>query len=246
MSRTLKQLCDDALQEVGFSTPSTYVGNSDDTAQQMVRIFTSTGDALYKTSPPFSNLVAQDSITLADGTQTYNLASDFGHMLPETMWDTTDDRLTLGPVTNEEYAYETSWGVVNGLNLRWRIQGRTISAATDAQLFDVVFSTTIGSGEDGNVLTYRYVKQHWLYNGTTGQSVPSTDDDQIAFNDELFTKGLIWRFLRAKGFPWETQFQEYTNDLLQAQARNGGMRKVRFIRGNGVLGTVVPDRGFGS
>lgn len=237
MARTLKQLADAALEEIGFSKPSSYIGNTDETALQMVRIAQRQGDELSKESPPFNALVKEGTITLVTGTQEYSFPSDFRYIVPSTSWNQDSQRITIGPLTPSEFKHEEVWGTVSSINLQWRIRNGQLDFATD-----------ITSGENGETIVYDYVSSFWSVDGADGTTALERfqdDSDTQVFDEELFIRGLIWRFLKRKGFDWEGDFAQYERDLARVKARDGGLRDISMIP-RFHLGVHIPEDGFGS
>lgn len=233
---TLKQLCDSALEEIGFSKPSSYIGSSDKTALQMVRLAQAQGNQLATENPPWNDLIKEGTITLASGDQDYALPSDFRWIKPDSVWNQSDQHRTTGPLTSSEWQYLKNWGTVQGLFFEWRIRNS-----------EMEFIQTIGSSENGEVIVFDYVSKNWAIDGTddtTELAKFEADDDYTVFDDELFILGLKWRFLKQKGFNWEEDFSLYTRHLSQEKARDGGMRVVR-MGATMQLGVNIPQDGFG-
>lgn len=231
---TLKQLCDAAREEVGFSKPATYVGGDSD-GLQTYRLANRQGVSLLDEDTPWQALKTEATITLVAADQDYALATDFRYMIPSTTWDGTNERLALGPLTPMEWAFNQKSGIVFGLNWRWEIRGDQL-----------VLDQTVTSGDAGTVISYEYVSKYWVT--ATGDSDPSkasfsVDTDTQSFDDDLFIEGLIWRLKKSKGFDWEGDYLFYQNHLKEIKARDGGMRDIDMLN-KPSLSVNIPEGSF--
>jgi len=225
---TLLSIVQDATDEIGFPQPATVVGNAE--VNQMFRLLNREGESLSKWG--WQALREEDTFTLVTSTQTYALATDFRYIVPDTMWNRDNKRKVVEPLTSSEWQFFQGWSTVNGLNLRGRIRNSLIE-----------FEQTIVSGDNGKTIAYEYISTNWsLTSGSSAQQKFAADDDTSLLDDELLTLGLIWRFRKAKGLPFETDLAEYQKEVSQAKARDGGSRKLR-LGGDSVnhLGVNIPE-----
>lgn len=231
---TLKQLCDAARQELGWSRPSSYASSPDDDGLQTFRLANRQGRDLADQAHPWEELKTEGTITLVAGTQAYALPADFRYLIPGTVWDSTAERITQGPLTPAEWARSQNSGTIFGLNWRYEIRSG-----------DIVLDQTVAAGDAGTVISYEYVSSYWAKdsNGTAIIRF-SADTDTQRFDDDLFIEGLIWRLKKAKGFDWESDAALYQRQLDRILSRDGGMRNVIFAEPSG-LGVNVPERNFG-
>lgn len=232
---TLKQLCDAAREEIGFSKPGTYAGSSDPDGLQTHRLANRQGISLLDEHVYWEFLKKEGSITLIAADQDYALASDFRYLIPSTSWDGTNDRLAVGPLTPMEWAFNQKSGIVFGLSWRWEIRGG-----------EFVLDQTVTSADAGTVISYEYISKYWVT--ATGGSEPtkaafSVDTDTQSFDDDLFVEGLIWRLKRSKGFDWQEDFALYQNHLNKIKSRDGGMRDIDMLN-KPALSVNIPEGSF--
>ena len=231
---TLKQLCDAAREELGWSRPSAYAGTSDDDGLQTFRIANRQGRDLADQAHPWEELKTEGSITLVGGTQAYALPADFRYLVPSTMWDGDAERIALGPLTAEEWSRSQNSGDVFGLNWRYEIRSG-----------DVVFDQPVEAGDAGKVITFEYVSSYWAKSSAGTNKVRfDADSDTQRFDDDLFIEGMIWRLKRVKGFDWQDEFAMYQAQLNRILSRDGGMRDV-VMREPSYLGVNLPERDYG-
>jgi hypothetical protein len=231
---TLLTICQNAADDIGFPRPSTVIGNTDQNAQQLLRLANKEGKALSKA------LKREAVITLATADQDYALPSDFGWIIPTTAWNRDTNRRVLIPLTSSEWqlskGHESTWG----LNLRARII-----------VNQVVFDQPITAAENGQGVYYEYISSNWCQSADdppVTQSAWADDTDTARLDEELITLGVIWRFKKAKGLPdWRDDFLEHKNQKDKIIARDGGMRKLCFGESSSEssMGINVPDAGYG-
>lgn len=227
---TLLTIVQDAADEVGWDQPATVIGNSD--ADQFLRLLNREGEALSKWH--WEILVKEDTFTLATSDQDYALASDFRYIIPSTQWNRDNKRAIIW-LNSQEWQFFKGWTTVNGLNLRARIRNNEFE-----------FEQTILAADNGKTIAYEYVSKNWtLSAGASAQQKFAVDSDTSVLDEELLTLGLVWRFKKAKGMDWTVDYQDYKQEVLNAKARDGGSRILRFGRGPVQhLGVNTPEGNF--
>lgn len=233
---TLLEICQDAAYEIGFPAPSTIVGNTDATAQQLFRLANKEGEILSQATQ-WEVLVSEYTFTLVSGDQDYALPSDFRYIVPSTTWDRTSKRIVINPITSQYWQFLKGWTTINGLHLRARIRAGELE-----------FEQTIGSSDAGKTIAFEYLSDKWAQSdGGTAKNKFTLDTDIPRLDAEVITQGVVWRFEKAKGLDWEANYQEYMRLRSMQIARDGGSRIIRLDgkRGKGVIGFNVPDRDFG-
>lgn len=235
MSLTLAELCNAALEEVGFSTPSAYASGTDPDAKQVFRLANRQGFDLSQQPVVWEGLKTLETITLVAGTQAYDLPSDYRYMVPGTEWDQNNENRVLGPQSPRLWAEYEYGGDVFGLNWRYEIRNG-----------QVVFNQTVESGDAGTVISYDYVSKNWARDvSDTPIERFAMDTDYQVFDGDLFSEGLLWRWKKAKGFDWQEDFTFYTRHLESYKSRDGGMEDV-FFGERTFLGVNVPESGYGA
>jgi len=241
---SLLTMCQDAADEIGIVQPATIISNSDTVAKQLLALARKTTRTMARSEdPPFQSLIFEGTITLVDGTQTYALASDFWWMASDTMWDRTNDRVVLFPVTEKEWGYlkGTDLGV-SSLNKRARIVQNTVE-----------FYETIGAGDDGDVLNYSYCTNKIVDIGAGGTTkvdyTLDTDVPEFLYQHDqnLIGDGIVWRWKQARGLPWQAEATENAANIKRVAGREGVKRSVN-LRGRynrTLFGNVIPESGYG-
>lgn len=229
---TLKELCDAAREELGWTKPAGYANTTDDDGQQTFRLANRQGREMADKN--WEVLKTTDRLYLTEGQQSYPFPLDFRHLLYNTAWEDNTDRLVLGPLTPQEWAYNQNYGVVFGLNWRFEVSGGAL-----------VLDQAVTAADTGREINYRYISSYWAKNsGGTSILRFSADTDTQKLDDDLFIHGLIWRLKKAKGFDWEEDYQFYERELARIYARDGGMREVSFKQPESLM-VNVPDGNYG-
>lgn len=230
---SLNTICTNALRELsGFEIPSSFYDNSNLTARSCVALVSremKTLERMYR----WSALITTHTFTTTDGTATYAMPTDFRAFANLSQWDRTNSRALVGPASGAEWQW-LKGDVTAGATIdRWfRIEGRNIvihptpSVTGDTIAFDYYSKSTV-------------IKQLDSSNGVEWTS----DNDTSRLDEELLTVGLKWRFLQAKGLPYEPEYKEYESLIEEARADSGGSRMITL--GPRPVMTNLPDRGFG-
>jgi hypothetical protein len=97
----------------------------------------------------------------------------------------------------------------------------------------------------GDTIAFDYYSKNWLtlQSGGTGTTIAS-DNDTPRLDDAIITMGLKWRFLQAKGFPFEAEYREYETIKTEMLADNAGKGTICLGKPRIVL-TNLPDTGYG-
>ena len=235
---SLLTICQDAADACGFGRPTSIVNNSDTTARQLLALANQQGEQMSK-AKNWSVLVEEHTFVLSTSDQDYALPADFRWIVPQTTWDRDDDRIVLNPITGEEWQFLKAWSSVAGLNRRARIRAGQME-----------FEQTITAADNGKTIAFEYLSKYWADVAATGtpKAKFTIDTDISRIDEALFTLGLIWRFRRAKGLPYESELAEYQTQLDLTKAGDGGARRInmggqRFL---GVVDPNVPEAGYGS
>ena len=233
---SLLTIVQNAVDRIGFgATPDTVVGNTDKTAKQMLALVNQEGELLSRFQ--WEALVKEYTFPLATGDQDYATPAGFRYMIPDSVWSRDSKRPVRTPITSQEWQFYKGWSTVTGLTLRARIRNKELE-----------FDQTITSDDNGKTIAYEYVSSYWAEtSGGTAKENFTLDADVGILDEELLTLGLIWRFKKAKGLEWQSDYLDYKNHVSQAKARDGGSRSLNLgSRLSAGLGANIPEDGYGS
>ena len=233
---TVKTICQNALKEIsGFQVPSTIIDNNDETAVTALAVLRREGMRVRKFD--WVELIVEATITTVASQANYSKPTDFRKFANVTQWDRTNNFRMRGPTSPGEWQWLK--GSVTGESAtieRWfRIRGTEI----------LVHPTP---GTSGDTLAYEYYSQNWVTKASdsTKTDAPTADNDTVLLDEELLTLGVKWRFLKAKGIPWEAEYREYEDMLQTLLGENGVAGIVRLDQQSFAdRMTNVPEQGFG-
>lgn len=232
---SLLTIVQNAVNEIGFGdAPVTVVGNTDKTPTQMLSLLNREGESLSRYN--WEALVKEHTFTLTASDQDYATPAGFRYMIPDSIWNRDSKRPVRSPLTGQEWQFYKGWSTVTGLTLRARIRNKELE-----------FDQEITAADDGKIIAYEYVSSYWTEDsGGTGQGKFADDTDVAILDEELLTMGLIWRFRKAKGLEWESNYLDYKNEVNRAKARDGSSRTLNLNKyTNAGLGANIPEDGFG-
>ena len=215
---TLLTICQDAANEIGVPSPSAVIGSTDTTAIQLLAAANREGKNLV-TGYDWEVLVKEENHTaIANESQgkLSAIATDFERFSNNTMWNRTSDRKFYGPLNNTEW--QTLKGSVqSGITNYFRIRGGKL-------LMNPVPTV-------GDAIYFEYISEWWVDttgNGDANATRYAADANTTVLDENLITLGVIWRFLKQKGLPYDNQLQEYQIKLFEKQAKDGAKPIIRM------------------
>lgn len=191
---TLLEIITRVCDETGFaSRPTVVVGSSRPDDRRLLACANAAGRDLMK-AHEWGSLQTSATITTANGTADYSLASDYDRMISDTGWNRTKKMFLSGPDTPQVNRYlNDGWGVSASINQRFRIKGLTITIWPTPTAIE-----TLG---------YEYISNKWAqsYDDEENPTDPTPQLEFLAdtyttvFDPELMKKEIIWRFASGKG-----------------------------------------------
>ncbi len=235
---SLVTICTDALNSIGgFNVPSSFYANTDLTAKQCVALVNEAGKDLEK-NDRWSELLTEGSIATVSGTATYDKPTDFRAFGNMSQWDRTNMWRLTGPVPSLVWQWLKSGIVVASTNNRWfMVRGPYIT----------IHPTPTTTGDD---LRFDYYSKNWLTVQSTGLSASrwASDNDTALLDEDLLTADLKWRFLQAKGMPYEPEYKRWESlkeSLLSDNGARGVIDLGLPVPRNTGFGGNLPQTGFG-
>lgn len=218
----------------GFDVPTTFYGNSNLTATLCVALANREGKTLEK-ELRWQELVSEHTFNTSNGTATYALPTDFRAFANMAQWDRTNSWRMSGPTPSVVWQWLKSGISVASTSTKWfMVRGSLFTiyptpTATESIYFDYYSRKWITKQSDSSSLT------DW-----------SADLDTSKIDEDLITLGLKWRFLQAKGMPYEPEYREYESVKEHLREDNGGRGLISLSTPSfGGLGGNLPDTGFG-
>jgi hypothetical protein len=216
---TLLEIIQTATDELGLPRPVAVAASADIQSRQLYAAANAAGRALMR-AHPWASLQAVGTITTANGTVSYSLASDYDRMIQDTGWDRTNHWRMVGPDTPQANRELLESNLVQvGVNKRFRLKGTTVS----------IFPTP----STVETLVYEYVSNEWAASSAgVAQTSFLIDTDTSIFDPDLVKAEIKWRFMSAKGM---------FADGLKAEADDLRNLKIAGDLGGTVL-SMEPDR----
>ena len=232
---TLLTICQDAAKIIGITAPDAVTASTDTSVIQLEAAVTQEGRAQVR-KYKWEVLIKEGSHTTlaaeSQGAMT-TIASDFGRFSNNTLWNRTTDRKYYGPITGSEWQ-EIKAVVSGGITNYFRIRTGNL-----------LMNPTPTAGQSVN---FEYVSKNWV--DTSGGSTANADkfsgDSQTTVREEeLIVLGVVWRFLKLKGLPYEQQFMDYQTRLTEYTNQDGAKPILRMAGpSRAFLALNVPEGNF--
>jgi hypothetical protein len=211
---SLLTIVQNAARELGLTSPTAALSSTDAQIIQLVALAQREGKELMQDFN-WQALTTEKTfmaVALADQTTASAVPSDYDRMLNETFYNRTRKRPVFGPISPQEWQ-ETQAIVATTLTEAFRMRG------------DAILLTPTPTA--GDTYAYEYITNKWCESsGGTAQSAWADDTDVGILPENVIELGVIWRFLKAKGFDYSEAFRTYELAKLRAQAKDGGKRRI--------------------
>jgi hypothetical protein len=233
---TLATICSNALKEIGgFEVPASFFGNSNLTARQCVALSNRGGRTLER-ELRWTELIDTHTFTTTASTANYALPDDFRAFANMSQWDRTNQLAMVGPTSAGIWQWLQSGVGSDGASISrwWRIQGGQMH----------VYPTPTATGD---TLVFDYYSKNWINDTSLGVPGPewTADNDTPRIDEDLLTLDLKWRFLQARGMPYEPEYREFEAMKSEVITDNGGKSTINLGRAFPQLSNL-PDTNFGS
>lgn len=222
----------------GFNIPSSFYGNQDLTATLVVALADEAGQDLEK-EYRWQQLITEYTFTTTASTATYALPDGFRAFANMSQWDRTNLWRMTGPTPSFVYQWLKSGISVWASNNRW--------FAVRGNLFTIYPTPTT----TGDTIAFDYYSKNWVTKQLDGSftSAWTADNDTARLDEDVLAADLKWRFLQAKGMPFEPEYKRRESLVEALQADNGGRGMIDLGRPTPRTGLGygnLPDTGFGS
>lgn len=245
MAQTLLQMCQHVANAAGIGQPASIIGNSAETARQMLAAAQDQGESMVRASPDgWVDLVREHTFTTLATVAGYALPSDFKYLVDDTLWDRNNYWEMRGPLNPRQWqVYKSSvLGDTATTRRRWRLQNLDGNGKK--------FYIDPTPPDAGETLVFEYMSTGWCKSaGGTPQTEWKQDTDEIVLDEYIYRLGLKWRILNRLGLDYAEEKLEYEDELANAIGRDTG-GDVLSLTGPPPISLLttcnVPDTGFGS
>ena len=246
-------MADKTVLEIGNAVASAcglpqQVSYTDSSNQNAVRILQSVKDGagrdVYR---------GQDWITLqreytfpTTGTGGYEIPADYDRIINGTIWDRTNERPLVGPVTAQQWQrYESGLDGLTGLKLLFRIVGNIYSVGGLEKIIKIYPNTNTGT-----TIAFEYISNEYVLDtdGSTTKSEVDADTDTFLFDDELVEVAATWRLLRNLGMTYADERIEFETLMDERSSNDGGAGSLSMqLRSTWqIRDPNIPDTGYGA
>ena len=219
MALTLLAMAQAAADEISFTRPASLFSNPDTTARQMLALANREG-AEQSSLGEWPQLRREYTFSTVVGVDNYAMPADFSRVLAATEWDRGARWPLNGPLTPQEWQVMKSGFGNLGPRRRFRfMQGRLY--------LDPV-------PDNVTTISYEYMSTGWALaaDGATFRSPWAADSDTFALDDQVFTDGIKWRFLAAKGMEYGAERADWKAALDRAFGRAASNRTLSMGQPN--------------
>lgn len=173
-------------------------------------------DVLERVDLP--NPIGVQTTIVGTGAETYFLPSNFKRLHRDQLavYDPLLDRPCVPISTDGEWTYQKDLGTAGTIRY-FRVTG--YEGAWEISFYDA----------PSGAIEVHYQTDNWLTNGGTASSAFTAEEDVLLVPRRVLEMGIVWRFRRDKGLPYEDVRMEY--EALIARMSND-RRTRRILREN--------------
>lgn len=199
--------------QAGLTLPlsASVVGSDDETALQMLKLANDEGRVLARRYEWQALQTEKTFTATATETQTGAVPSDFDRIINESFFNRTRKRIVQGPLSSPAWQYLKSV-IASTVWDSYRIRGN-----------DMLISPVPSAGD---VYAFEYITKNWVSDaGTPSPTYRATyqaDTDVARLDEWLIELGVRWRWLQAKGLPYQEDFATYEREVYNAMTKDGG------------------------
>lgn len=210
MTGTIRATANDILNQVGVEIGLDPVNDpfsaTDATYRQMKYLINTAGEELCQLYPwEFLRKEGEIIVDAADSGQ-YDLPDDFLYLQNQTMWNRTNRRPVMGPLSPQDWQLLKGWDSTGELTyVSYRLTEDKLQLWPEPPA-------------DGTQINYEYISRNWVLDSTTGNTYIDkckVGADRPQLNRTLLGRMLKVKILEAKGFD-TTKAQADLNQAFQA------------------------------
>lgn len=207
---TLLALIQAACAEIGIPSPSFVVNNADLQVGQLLALANREGREQVAAEGGWSQLRAEQDITLVNGQAAYAFPTDFQSYIPSTIWDRDMRWPVAGPLNAQEWQYIKSGLITGAPWQRFRVMMGQI-------YFDPTPSTTTA----GQTVAIEYQSKNFCQSASgTKQPAWVADTDTFLLPDDVMVLGVKWRYLAAKRLDYSEEKKAWADCCDRELARS--------------------------
>lgn len=228
---TALSLVQDFCVELGFDVPNTIVNSSDKQITQILRIANRVGMDLCR-DYDWQRLIAQANIPTSVGVLEYRLPDNWLRSVADTAWDTAHRFPMYGSVTPQGWAAYKALTLGAGIDIFYRIMNNRI--------------VLVANPPENDTFQFEYISKNWVITAVedddSGLSYQysdkiASDTDSTMFDEDLMLEGMLLRWRKTKGLPFEER--DYQNLLSKCKSQD---KPAHSLSLSGRIGFRLIDR----
>ena len=204
-------ICQDAALELSLVEPTSVVSTTDDTAKKLARHLSKVCLALANRYDWQVLRRQQTFVTSSGDEQTGAIPSDFLRFVQSTMYNRTQRRPVLGPMTPAEWqSYKAA--TVNPVDPTFYQRGNAIVITPPST--------------EGETVAYEYITKAigTTADGATQRERFALDSDLPYFNEEALTLGVVASYRQAERLDYAEEFRQFELAVAEMIKQDGGRR----------------------
>lgn len=229
---SLLTIANNVVKECGFPKfSSVYANTNDEMAQRIVAFANRAGKALHRRHT-WQALIREDTFILPASITFATLPDDFGRMIPNSMFDRTNNRKIDVPTTTTEWQ---------------RLQANNAGGhKTYARIQEGEFKFYNVTGQ--RTIYYEYICSNWINSADeNGLDAFAADGNTSLISEDLITLECIWRLKKVKGLPdWEDDRNDAEKEIRKVIGQEQ-TAKTLYLDGSDIEpfpDVMVPDRNY--
>lgn len=209
---SLLSIIQDVTARVGLPPPTQVIGSSDNQIRMLLSLAQEEGKELAQRHSWQALTFEHTFTTTATETQTGALPAGYGRMIEGSVYNRTQKRPVVGPLTPQRWQQiksTLSVSIWSAFRLRGNVWMMSPTPAADDTIY------------------YEYVSKYWCGGASATeptQDAWAADTDQGFLSEELMGLGIRWRFLKARGLDYAEPFRLYEEQYMRIAGADGGNR----------------------
>lgn len=180
--------------ELGLPQPTTLVGSTAVSDNQLIALMNSAGNELLLYYPWQQFKLQWEFTTTA--AESYTLPTLWKYFVDQTQWDRTNHWPMLGPKSPQEWAWLKGGLLASAPRIRYRVMD------------NLFYIWPIPS--PGYSLAMEYMSSAWVLDGTTSAEMVTTDTSVVQYDPWLVIKFIKLKFYQLKGFDTTGVLADFT------------------------------------
>lgn len=201
--KNILEICQEAADLVAVQKPQDLFSENSQQEAIFLSVAKDTLDSLLRYGD-WQELTKEGSLLTIANKKDYLISDfcpDFYCLLNNTVYIKDSKEKVIGAITPEEWMKEKYFNL-SSINLKFKIQNGMLKFLTPPPAHVKI--------------VFQYRSGNIVYDATNGyeeKTVLNKNTDIPIFDEFLVKKGIVWRWYRRNGMPYEEEFNEYQREL---------------------------------